>query len=296
MAPVRLPTAGRLLLALALLAAGCSGIAVHKAAKSSEPPRRRKASALVGDDLSPRSLQTLRRLDLEEAYRRKPADAAAQLHALALQDPQPEFLFALAELSYLQGKRAEQWDCAGAVGHYYLCAGYAYHYLFACARANRPAVGRRLRASRRRPAGPGRPVRPALPPGLRPLQRRPVQVHRRRPARRPARPAPRAAPAHRRRRRLHPVGRPRRLPVEAGGVRPAAALRRLRGRGPGQRPPRPTASACRSSPSAPPTPRRRNTNTIPKTSVSPSPPSSASTAAWPSWASAAPAGWSCTTR
>ncbi len=93
-------------------------------------------------------------------------------------------------------------------------------------------------AGGRRPAGPGRPVRPALPPGLRPLQRRPVQVHRRRPARRPARPAPRAAPAHRRRRRLHPVRRPRRLPVAARGVRPAPALRRLRGRGPGQRPPR----------------------------------------------------------
>ncbi len=129
MAPLR----RSLLLALVLLAAGCSGIAVHKAAKSSDLRDAWKASALAGDDLSPRSLQTLRRLGLEDAYRKKPADAAAQLHDLALQDPQPEFLFALAELSYLQGKRAERWDCADSVAHYYLCSGYAYHYLFACA-------------------------------------------------------------------------------------------------------------------------------------------------------------------
>ncbi len=162
MAPVRLPTAGRLLLALALLAAGCSGIAVHKAAKSSSLLGAGKASALVGDDLSPRSLQTLRRLDLEEVYRRKPADAAAQLHALALQDPQPEFLFVLAELSYLQGKRAERWDCAGSVGHYYLCAGYAYHYLFACADSG-PTAPRSAGDSRSESPTIDAPLAPADP-------------------------------------------------------------------------------------------------------------------------------------
>ncbi|HVS35863.1 MAG TPA: hypothetical protein VMS17_09795, partial [Gemmataceae bacterium] len=97
----------RLFLVLAFLAVGCSGIAVHKATKSDELLGAWKASALAANDISPRSLQTLRRLGLEDAYHRNPADAALQLHALALQDPQPEFLFALAELSYLQGKRAE---------------------------------------------------------------------------------------------------------------------------------------------------------------------------------------------
>ena len=126
-------TGGPLLLGLALLAAGCSGIAVRKTAKAPDLFDAWKASVLAGDDLSPRSLQTLRRLDLEDAYRRKPADAAAQLHSLALQDPQPDLIFALAEISYLQGKRSERWSCAQAVGCYYLCAGYAYHYLFACA-------------------------------------------------------------------------------------------------------------------------------------------------------------------
>jgi pimeloyl-ACP methyl ester carboxylesterase len=136
MSPVR-PPAARLLLGLALLAAGCSGITVRKAAKADAPLDAWKASALAGADLSPRTLQTLRRFDLEDAYRQDAAGAAAQLHALALRDPRPEMLFALAEMHYLQGRRAEKWACAEAVTHYYLCAGYAYHYLFACASETR---------------------------------------------------------------------------------------------------------------------------------------------------------------
>ena len=36
-------------------------------------------------------------------------------------------------MSYLQGRQSERWACNEAVGHYYLSAGYAYFYLFACA-------------------------------------------------------------------------------------------------------------------------------------------------------------------
>ena len=155
MAPVRSPqdrTGGRLLLCLALFAAGCSGIAVRKAAKAPDLLDAWKASVLVGDELSPRSLQTLRLLDLEPLYRRRPAEAVAQLHALVLKDPQPDLLFTLAEICYLQGKRAERWACADAVGHYYLCAGYAYHYLFACAGEAPPS-----------PPGADAPGSPAAP-------------------------------------------------------------------------------------------------------------------------------------
>ena len=108
MAPVRSPTArtgGSLLLCFALLAAGCSGIAVRKTAKAPDLLDAWKASVLAGDELSPRSFQTLRLLDLEHLYRRRPAEAVVQLHALALKDPQPDLLFALAEICYLQGKR-----------------------------------------------------------------------------------------------------------------------------------------------------------------------------------------------
>jgi hypothetical protein len=48
----------------------------------------------------------------------------------ALQDPQPDLLFALAEISYQRGRDAERAGRCDAITCYYLCAGYAYHYLF----------------------------------------------------------------------------------------------------------------------------------------------------------------------
>jgi pimeloyl-ACP methyl ester carboxylesterase len=134
MPPIRPPQARTgLLICLALLVVGCAAVTVRKADRAPDLLDAWKASVLAGDQLSPRTLQTLRRCDLDDAYRVRPAEAAAQLHALALKDPQPELLFALAEMSYLQGRRSEKWACSDAVGHYYLSAGYAYFYLFACA-------------------------------------------------------------------------------------------------------------------------------------------------------------------
>ncbi len=89
-----------------------------------------RASRFDATDLSQRSWQTLRRLDLDTAYRRSPDEALAKLHAEALQDPDPDYLFALAEGHYLRGRAVESKNCCLAVGHYYLCSGYAYHFLF----------------------------------------------------------------------------------------------------------------------------------------------------------------------
>jgi pimeloyl-ACP methyl ester carboxylesterase len=89
-----------------------------------------RASALTCGDLSPRTWQTLRQFDLAETYRRKPAEAVARLHVEAVHTPQPDLLFALAEVSYLRGREAEEQQDAEAIGCYYRCAGYAYHFLF----------------------------------------------------------------------------------------------------------------------------------------------------------------------
>jgi pimeloyl-ACP methyl ester carboxylesterase len=89
-----------------------------------------RASAVLRDELSPRSLQTLRQWDLAQLYNDKPDDAIAKLHAVVLRDPQPELVFTLAEMNYVRGRKAEKHDCARATAYYYLCAGYAYHYLF----------------------------------------------------------------------------------------------------------------------------------------------------------------------
>jgi pimeloyl-ACP methyl ester carboxylesterase len=90
-----------------------------------------KRSAIGCCDLSPRSRQTLRQNDLEQLYDRDPAAAATRLRELALQTPQPDFLFALAEMSYLRGRNCEKANPTESIGHYYLTAGYAYHFLFA---------------------------------------------------------------------------------------------------------------------------------------------------------------------
>ncbi len=115
---------------LLLAALGCSyGITVRKAG-GPDLYAAWRASISETDEVSPRTLQTLRRWDLETEYRKKPLDAFAHLHEKAIQHPDPDLLFALAEFSYALGKSAEKHGGSNASGFYYLCAGYAYHYLF----------------------------------------------------------------------------------------------------------------------------------------------------------------------
>jgi pimeloyl-ACP methyl ester carboxylesterase len=119
------------LCAILLLAAlpGCASIRVDHTHRPALLAAWR-ASAVLRDEVSPRTLQTLRQYDLAELYAHSPDETAAKLHALVLRDPQPELLFALAEINYVRGRKAEKHDCGHATACYYLCAGYAYHYLF----------------------------------------------------------------------------------------------------------------------------------------------------------------------
>jgi pimeloyl-ACP methyl ester carboxylesterase len=80
----------------------------------------------------------LHQWNLDEVYRRSPVEAHAALQASVAQDPVPDRVFALAELSYLLGREAEKREKASAISYYYLCAGYAYHYLF----PSKPDAGR----------------------------------------------------------------------------------------------------------------------------------------------------------
>lgn len=116
--------------ALVLVCAGCSyGITVKP---SGGPDLFAAWRASVGhsDELSPRTLQSLRRWDLDQSYERQPHETYTKLQMLAAKDSDPELLFALAEISFLLGRKAEKKSDPGACGYYYLCAGYAYHYLF----------------------------------------------------------------------------------------------------------------------------------------------------------------------
>jgi pimeloyl-ACP methyl ester carboxylesterase len=121
----------RSLLLCGLLAAlpGCSEVTVRPAGMPDLLEAWRDSS-ISANDLSPRTLQTFRRFDLEETYRRRPAEAVALLRQRADADPQPELLFALTEACFLQGRLGEKSAAPDAYVFYYLCAGYAYHFLF----------------------------------------------------------------------------------------------------------------------------------------------------------------------
>jgi pimeloyl-ACP methyl ester carboxylesterase len=121
----------RLIVALVIaLLPACGGIGVRDV----KPPlifADWRASALAADKPSPRTVQTLRIYDLDHVYDRNPEDATRKLHAIAVGDPQPDTLFALAELSYLRGQALGKKRPDDAVRHYVRCCAYAQHYLLA---------------------------------------------------------------------------------------------------------------------------------------------------------------------
>lgn len=120
------------LLTVALLAGGCGDVVIRR---TSGPDLLDawKSSAIKGNGLSPRTQQTLRRLDLDHLYDKQPEEAAARLHAEAVKNSQPDLLFALAEIHYVRARYAEKQSTGDSLCLYYFAAGYAYHYLFATA-------------------------------------------------------------------------------------------------------------------------------------------------------------------
>lgn len=108
---------------------GCGGIGVQPVDRP-DVLDAWEANSVGGDELSPRSLQTLRRLDLEPAYQRNATEAFGRLQVIANTDPRPNYLFTLAELASLLGRQREKSAGVEACAYYYLCAGYAFHYLF----------------------------------------------------------------------------------------------------------------------------------------------------------------------
>ncbi|MGH7223280.1 MAG: esterase/lipase family protein, partial [Gemmataceae bacterium] len=128
----RLNSAFRLVQSALLLMAALPGCASIRVDRTHRPVLLDawRASAVLRDELSPRSLQTLRQWDLAHLYESDPDEVIHKLHAEVLHDPRPELLFALAEINYVLGRKEEKHDCARATAYYYLCAGYAYHYVF----------------------------------------------------------------------------------------------------------------------------------------------------------------------
>jgi pimeloyl-ACP methyl ester carboxylesterase len=72
----------------------------------------------------------LRKFDLDALYPGRAAEIPGHLHIRAVSEPQPEVLFALAEINFLLGCRAEAKANSEAYTYFYRASGYAYHYLF----------------------------------------------------------------------------------------------------------------------------------------------------------------------
>lgn len=114
---------------LILLIVGCAGIGVRPADERNLFDSW-QLSLNTNQDISSRTRQTLRQLDLESAYNDDPFKCYLKLIAITPNDASPDQVFALAELSFRFGRDSELQQQTYACQYYYLCAGYAYHYLF----------------------------------------------------------------------------------------------------------------------------------------------------------------------
>src|SRR5262245_18292582 len=99
--------AGSLLVFLAALLAGCAEITVRKS-NALDLVRDWEANLRKPEQLSPRTVQALRRLDLEQTYRKAPEEAFTRLEAIAGSTGEPDVVFALAEMAYGFGVRHEK--------------------------------------------------------------------------------------------------------------------------------------------------------------------------------------------
>src|SRR6516225_7580122 len=87
--------------------------------------------SLAGIDRpSERTLETLRRYDLDREYRRDVNAALLHLERYAQKRAEAELVYALAELSWIEGKRLDRWRKPQAIDRFLDAAAYAHDYLF----------------------------------------------------------------------------------------------------------------------------------------------------------------------
>lgn len=82
------------------------------------------------DRPSERTYETLRRYDLERRYRKDVDGSIARLEKFAEERMEPDVVYALIELSWLEGRRLDRWRKPTAIDHYLDAAAYAFDYLF----------------------------------------------------------------------------------------------------------------------------------------------------------------------
>ena len=88
------------------------------------------------DRPSERTAETLKRYALESRYRRDPAAIIAQLDQQARSNPEPDIVYALAELSWVESKKHERRHRAESTDRVIDVLSYSYDYLFGPELAN----------------------------------------------------------------------------------------------------------------------------------------------------------------
>ncbi len=84
------------------------------------------------DRPSDRTLETLKRYDLERSYRRQRNvnNVLLSLEKVARKNPDAELVYALAELSWVDGLKQDRWRSAQSIDRFLDAVGYAHDYLF----------------------------------------------------------------------------------------------------------------------------------------------------------------------
>lgn len=129
------------LVLLAVLPA-CASIRVVPATRSESLFASLKDNLIGERTPAPRTLQTLRKYDLERLYTGGDVlETEERLLAQYKVEPAPDILYALAEIAFLAGRKAERHKHEASIIAYYRAAGYSYHYLFAIAKPTETTSG-----------------------------------------------------------------------------------------------------------------------------------------------------------
>src|SRR4051794_10111279 len=115
------------ILASALLTGQAFSVKPTRGDRATSPAARALAAL---DRPSERTLETLKRHDLEKRYGRDVSSALASLEKVARSRPAAEVVYALAELSWIEGKRLDRRRKAEALDRYLDSVAYAYDFLF----------------------------------------------------------------------------------------------------------------------------------------------------------------------
>lgn len=116
-------------LALALAVLGWSDITLQPSRGDQSTSSFLRSVAGI-DRPSERTVETLKRFDLEDRYRRDVDGVLAVLERAARAQPEAELVYALAELSWIEGLRLDRRKKPAALDRFLDAVGYAYDYLF----------------------------------------------------------------------------------------------------------------------------------------------------------------------